>query len=33
MTEVTIEIRKNGPYRVRGEFKLVDHEGNPVALP
>lgn len=33
MADVTIEIRKNGPYRVYGEVQLVDHEGNPVAVP
>jgi len=33
MAEVTIEIRKTGPYRVTGDFKLLDHEGNPVPLP
>lgn len=30
---VTIKIRKDGPYRVEGEVMLVDHEGNPVAVP
>ena len=33
MADVTIEIRKNGPYRVHGEVNLVDHEGNPVPIP
>jgi CDGSH-type Zn-finger protein len=33
MTEVTIEIRNNGPYRVYGDVSLVDHEGNPVPVP
>jgi CDGSH-type Zn-finger protein len=33
MSDVTIEVRKTGPYRVHGEFKLVDHEGNPIPLP
>ena len=33
MTEVTIEVRNNGPYRVYGNVKLVDHEGNPVPVP
>ena len=33
MAEVTIEIRNNGPYRVYGNVSLVDHEGNPVAVP
>ena len=33
MSEVTIQVRKNGAYRVIGEFKLIDHEGNPIPLP
>jgi len=33
MPDVTIEIRKNGPYRVHGDVTLVDHEGNPVPIP
>ena len=33
MPDVTIEIRKNGPYRVHGDVNLVDHEGNPVPIP
>jgi 3-phenylpropionate/trans-cinnamate dioxygenase ferredoxin subunit len=33
MADVTIEVRKNGAYRVTGEFKLIDHEGNPIPLP
>ena len=33
MSDVTIEIRNNGPYRVYGEVSLVDHEGNPVPVP
>jgi CDGSH-type Zn-finger protein len=33
MSEVTIEIRNNGPYRVYGDVSLVDHEGNPVPVP
>ncbi|MEO8580341.1 MAG: CDGSH iron-sulfur domain-containing protein [Gemmatimonadales bacterium] len=33
MAEITIEVRKNGPYRVYGEFKLIDHEGNPIPIP
>jgi CDGSH-type Zn-finger protein len=33
MAEVTIEIRKNGPYRIHGDVKLVDHEGNAVEIP
>ena len=33
MADVTIEIRNNGPYRIYGDVKLVDHEGNPVEIP
>jgi CDGSH-type Zn-finger protein len=33
MSDVTIEVRKNGAYRVTGDFKLVDHEGNEIPLP
>ncbi|HMI48057.1 MAG TPA: CDGSH iron-sulfur domain-containing protein [Gemmatimonadaceae bacterium] len=33
MADVTIEIRKNGSYRVYGDVALVDHEGNPVPIP
>ncbi len=33
MADTTIEIRKNGPYRVFGDVNLVDHEGNPVPIP
>ncbi len=33
MAEVTIEVRKNGSYRVYGEVNLVDHEGNTVPIP
>jgi 3-phenylpropionate/trans-cinnamate dioxygenase ferredoxin subunit len=33
MSDVTIEVRKNGAYRVTGDFKLIDHEGNPIPLP
>ena len=33
MADVTIEIRKNGPYRVYGDVALVDHDGNPVPIP
>ncbi|HEY8476392.1 MAG TPA: CDGSH iron-sulfur domain-containing protein [Chloroflexota bacterium] len=28
MAEVTIETRKNGPYRVTGPVRIVDYEGN-----
>ena len=33
MSDVTIEVRKTGPYRITGDFKLIDHEGNPIPLP
>jgi 3-phenylpropionate/trans-cinnamate dioxygenase ferredoxin subunit len=33
MADVTIEVRKNGPYRVYGDVNLVDHEGNEVPIP
>jgi CDGSH-type Zn-finger protein len=33
MSDVTIQIRKNGPYRITGSFTLVDHDGNPVPMP
>jgi CDGSH-type Zn-finger protein len=33
MADVTITIRKNGPYVVQGPFNLVDHDGNPVPIP
>ncbi len=37
MSPVNITIRNNGPYRVEieneGDVKLVDHEGNAVAMP
>ena len=33
MSDVTIQIRKNGPYRITGAFNLVDHDGNPVPMP
>jgi CDGSH-type Zn-finger protein len=33
MPDITIEVRKNGPYRVYGDVNLVDHEGNPVPIP
>ena len=29
---VTIKILENGPYRVEGEFKLVDAQGNEVPI-
>lgn len=33
MADVTIEVRKTGPYRVHGEVNLVDHDGNPIPIP
>lgn len=27
-----ITVRKDGPYRVEGEFTLVDHDGNAIAF-
>src|SRR5258706_16364131 len=32
MADVTIEVRKNGPYRVHGEVNGVYHEGNPIPI-
>ncbi len=31
MADVTITIGENGPFKVEGDFDLVDHEGNPVS--
>ena len=33
MAEVTIQVRKNGPYRIQGDINLVDHDGNPIPIP
>ena len=33
MAEVTIQVRKNGPYRIQGDISLVDHDGNPIPIP
>jgi CDGSH-type Zn-finger protein len=33
MADVTIEVLENGPYIVEGPIKVVDHNGNEVALP
>jgi CDGSH-type Zn-finger protein len=30
---VTITVRKDGPYKVEGEFTLVDDEGKPIPIP
>ncbi len=29
MSDVTIQAFKNGPFIVKGEVKVLDHEGNP----
>ncbi len=33
MAEVTIQVRKNGPYRIQGDITLIDHDGNPIPIP
>ena len=33
MADVTITVRKNGPYRIEGPVNLIDHDGNPIAMP
>jgi len=33
MADVTIQVRKNGPYRIQGEITLIDHDGNPIPIP
>jgi CDGSH-type Zn-finger protein len=33
MSQVTITVRKNGPYRVEGELTLLDADGNQIPLP
>lgn len=33
MADVTIHVRKNGPYRVEGAINLLDHDGNPILIP
>ncbi|MCC6729281.1 MAG: CDGSH iron-sulfur domain-containing protein [Chthonomonadales bacterium] len=32
MGEVVIQVRRNGPYRVTGEVRLVDLEGNEIPI-
>lgn len=32
MSEVTLKVRDDGPYRVEGPFSLVDAEGNAFPL-
>jgi 3-phenylpropionate/trans-cinnamate dioxygenase ferredoxin subunit len=29
---VTIKVRDNGPYKIEGEFELVDAQGNPIPI-
>ena len=33
MTEVTIKVRANGPYKVEGPVRVIDAEGNEFVLP
>lgn len=33
MADVTIQVRKNGPYRIQGEITLIDHDGNTIPIP
>lgn len=35
MSPVTIQVRKNGPYRIEAinEINLIDHDGNPIPIP
>jgi len=33
MTETTISVRENGPYKITGPFTIMDHEGVPFELP
>ena len=38
MAQITIIVRKDGPYRIEGEeqvasIRLIDHEGNPIPIP
>ena len=30
MRDVTITVTENGPYKVEGEFDLLDQDGNPI---
>jgi CDGSH-type Zn-finger protein len=32
MADVTIQVRRNGPYRVQGVINLIDHDGNPIPI-
>jgi CDGSH-type Zn-finger protein len=33
MADVTIKVRKDGPYLVTGPIDLIDHEGKPISIP
>jgi CDGSH-type Zn-finger protein len=33
MTDVTIKVRRNGPYKVTGPITLVDADGEPFEVP
>jgi len=33
MTELTIKVRANGPYKIEGPVTIVDADGVPFALP
>ena len=33
MADVTITIKKDGPYLLAADVKILDHEGNPVPIP
>ncbi len=33
MSQVTITVRKDGPYRVEGEVTLLDADGNQIPVP
>jgi 3-phenylpropionate/trans-cinnamate dioxygenase ferredoxin subunit len=33
MSEVTITVRANGPYKVEGQVRIVDAEGNEFVVP
>jgi CDGSH-type Zn-finger protein len=33
MSEVTIKVRANGPYKIEGSVRIVDAEGNEFLVP
>jgi CDGSH-type Zn-finger protein len=33
MTDITIGVRQNGPYKISGPITIVDHEGVPFEVP